>query len=126
MISVCPPGVACGSGTDREREGPVAERTLAIDLGDDLVLGVVAEHAGPQLVAEKDLTAKLSSVTRSIEVVSREAMEAVKKATPDKATVEVGFGLAIEQGQLVALLGKGRAEATITVTLEWSRGDGEQ
>jgi hypothetical protein len=104
----------------------MAERSIAVELDEGVVLGVVAEQSGPQLVSDKDLTAKLSSVTRSIEVVSREAMEAVKKATPDRATVEVGFGLAIEQGQLVALLGKGKAEATITVTLEWARGDGTE
>jgi hypothetical protein len=85
----------------------------------------VAEQQGPQLVADKDITARLSAVTKSIEVIGREALDAVRKATPDKATVELGFGLAVEQGQLVALLGKGRAEASITVTLEWSRDEGE-
>ena len=99
----------------------MAERIIPIDLGDELRMAVVAEQQGPQLVADKDITARLSSVTRSIEVMGKETLEAVKNAAPDKATVELGFGLALEQGTLVALLGKGKAEASITVTLEWSR-----
>jgi hypothetical protein len=102
----------------------MAERIIAVDVGDDLKFAVVAEQQGPQLVADKDITARLSAVTKSIEVVGKEALDAVKKAAPDKATVELGFGLAIQEGNLVALLGKGRAEASITVTLEWSRGEG--
>jgi hypothetical protein len=103
----------------------MAERTIALDLEDGLTMAVVAEQAGPQLVADKDIIAKLSNVTRSIEVVGRETLEAVKRAAPEKATVELGFGLALEQGQLVALLGKGKAEATIKVTLDWSKAETE-
>jgi NTP-dependent ternary system trypsin peptidase co-occuring protein len=89
----------------------MAERIITVDLEDGLQLAVVAQQHGPQLVADKDVTARLSAVTRSIEVVAREALAAARKAAPDKATVELGFGLAVEEGTLVALLGKGRAEA---------------
>ncbi|KQR54061.1 hypothetical protein ASF88_04290 [Leifsonia sp. Leaf336] len=99
----------------------MADRIIAVDIGDDVKIAVAAEQRGPQLVADKDITARLSSVTDSIEVVAKAALDAVKKALPDKATVELSFGLAIEEGKLLALLGKGKAEASITVTLEWSR-----
>lgn len=98
----------------------MAERIFSVDIGRDLKIAVAAEQRGPQLVADKDITARLSSVTESIEIVAKEALEAVKRALPDKATVELSFGLAVEEGQLLALLGKGKAEASITVTLEWS------
>jgi hypothetical protein len=97
------------------------ERRVTIDLGDDVAVVVIAEEPGPELVASEDVVAKLSAVTGSIEKVGREALEAAKRAAPTKATVELGFGLAIEAGQLVALFGKGKGEASITVTLEWAR-----
>jgi Trypsin-co-occurring domain 1 len=96
------------------------ERRVTIELGDDLTMVVVAEEQGPELVSAADVVAKLGAVTGSIEKVGRELLEAVKRASPTKATVELGFGLAIEAGQLVALFGKGKGEASITVTLEWS------
>lgn len=101
------------------------QRPLVVDLGDDLTLVVLAETTGPVLVADENIVAKLSAVTEPIERVSREILEALKRAAPSKATVELGFGLAIEGGQLVALFGKGKAEATIKVTLEWTRSASE-
>ena len=38
-------------------------------------------------------------------------------------TVPVEQVIKAEQGALIALLGKGKADASITVTLEWSRDD---
>jgi hypothetical protein len=99
----------------------MTERIIPVDLGGDIVLAVVAEQRGPQLVADKDITARLTAVTKSIEVVAREALDAVRRVAPDAATVELSFSLAVEEGQLVALLGRGKAEASISVTLEWSK-----
>jgi NTP-dependent ternary system trypsin peptidase co-occuring protein len=98
-----------------------SERTVSVALDDETQLVVVAEQIGPALVADSDVVAKLGKVTDSIERVSREVLEALKRAAPTKATVELGFSLAIEAGQLVALFGKGKGEASISVTLEWSK-----
>jgi hypothetical protein len=100
------------------------ERAVSLDLGDGVTMVVVAEQHGPQLVADDKLLASLDRLTAPVERISREMLEAVKRAAPTKATVELGFGLAIEQGQLLALFGKGKGEASLSVTLEWSRGDG--
>ncbi len=97
----------------------MTEKLLTLDLGDDIQMVVVAEQKGAQLVADDQIEARLISLTGPIERVGREVLAAVKRATPTKATVELGFGMAIEQGQLVALFGKGKAEASIHVTLEW-------
>jgi hypothetical protein len=99
----------------------MAERTVTLDLGEGMKMVVVAEQKGPVLVGEDDIEAKLSAVTGPVERVGTELLEAVKRTLPESATVEIGFGLAIEQGQLVALFGKGKAEASINVTLEWSK-----
>jgi hypothetical protein len=97
------------------------ERAVTLALDDNTQLVVIAEQIGPALVADDEVVAKLGKVTGSIERVSREVLDAVKRAAPTTATVELGFSLAIEAGQLVALFGKGKGEASITVTLEWSK-----
>lgn len=97
------------------------ERTVAVQLDDGTTFVVVAEQVGPALVADDDVVAKLESITGSIERVSREVMEALKRAAPTTATVELGFTLAIEAGQLVALFGRAKGQASITVKLEWSK-----
>lgn len=96
------------------------ERIVALQLDDGEKLVVIAEQVGPALVADNEIVAKLGSVTSSIEHVCRDVLNAVKRVAPSKGTVELGFGLALEQGQLITLFGKAKGEATIKVTLEWS------
>jgi hypothetical protein len=103
----------------------VAEQLIPVGLGDDTTIVVAAEQVGPVLVASSDVVGKLDKVADSIERVSREMLEAAKRAAPTKATVELGFTLALEQGQLVALFGKAKGEASVVVTLEWSNTSGE-
>lgn len=99
------------------------ERTVTVVLEDGTCMVIVAEQIGSSLVSDDGIAAKLSSVTSSIERVSRDVLDAVKRAAPTKATIELGFGVAVEAGQLVALFGRGKGEATIKVTLEWSAAD---
>jgi hypothetical protein len=100
------------------------ERLITVDLGkdergDDVRIVVAAEQVGPALVADDEVVARLGMVTESIERVGRDVLDALKRIAPTKATVELGFGLAVESNGLVALFGKGKGEATIVVTLEW-------
>jgi Trypsin-co-occurring domain 1 len=97
------------------------QRIVTVTLEDGTAMAVLADQVGPTLVADKDVVARLGTVTASVESVSRNLLDAVKRAAPTSATIELGFSLAIEEGQLVALFGKARGEATLTVTLEWSR-----
>lgn len=101
------------------------ERNLVVKLDDQTSMVVIADQVGPALVADADVLARLGTIMGSIERVSRDVLTAVKNAGPTKATVELGFSLAIESGQLVAMFGKGRGEATVKVTLEWSKDKGE-
>jgi hypothetical protein len=97
------------------------ERAMTVQLDDGETMVVVAELVGETMVATTGIVARLGTITSSIERVSRDVLDAVRRAGPTKATVELGFGLAVEAGQVVALLGKGRSEASIRVILEWSR-----
>jgi hypothetical protein len=97
------------------------ERLLAVRLDDGGTMVIAVEQVGSTLVADTSIIAKLSNITSSIEHISRDVLDAVRRAGPSKATVELGFGLAIESGQVVALFGKGKGEASIKVILEWTR-----
>lgn len=97
------------------------ERTVTVDLGDGAMLKVDAvDLGGSQLVGDADLIAPFGEVAGPIESVSRRILEAVQRAAPDKTTIELTFGLAVEAGKLFAFLAKGSADASIKVTLEWS------
>ncbi len=102
----------------------MAEENVVVDLGDDGKLAIAVDSgAGVQLVSddgEPAVVAGLTDITKPISRVGRDLLDAAKAAKPDKAVVEAGFGVAIEQGQLISWLAKGRGEATIKVTLEWS------
>jgi len=97
------------------------ENTVLVKLDDGETMVIVAKPVGGMPVGAKEIVANLSTITASIERVSAAMLGAVRKAGPNKATVELGFALAIESGHVVALFGKGRGEASISVILEWSR-----
>lgn len=98
------------------------ERIVTLDLGDGGQLKVEAQDAGgPELVADSDVVAQLQELVAPIETMGREVLDALKRAAPSKASVELGFGLVVESGKLFALIGKGSAEASLKVTLEWAR-----
>jgi hypothetical protein len=97
------------------------DQQVVVDLGADGKIAVLAEPiGGVQLAGDKDITAALSDISKPIARVGKELLDAARAAKPDKAAVEVSFGLAVEQGQLISLLAKGKGEAGIKVTLEWS------
>ena len=100
-----------------------SERTVTVDLADNGALKIAAvDLGGAELVGEtEEIVAKLSDVAGPIESVSATILEAVKRAAPDKTTIELNFGIAVEAGKLFALLAKASGEASIAVTLEWSK-----
>lgn len=59
------------------------------------------------------------SVSQSIEKISKSLIKAIKKASPNKATVEFGVEFGLKEGQLTAFLVQGTTTANLTVTLEW-------
>jgi hypothetical protein len=97
-----------------------SEQLVKVKLEDGTIFVAEATSLGGSLIGERDIVTNLGSVTRSIEKVSREVFDSLKRIAPTKATVELSFSLALQEGNLVALLGKGKAEGTITATLEWT------
>lgn len=58
-------------------------------------------------------------VSQSIEKISKSLIKSIKKASPNKATVQFGVEFGLKEGQLTAFLVQGTTTANLTVTLEW-------
>lgn len=61
----------------------------------------------------------LDQVTATLDGVARAVRSGVEKAMPSRTTVELGLSLAVKNGLLTTLIVDGRAQASLTVTLEW-------
>lgn len=66
-------------------------------------------------------TLDLDKALDAVGHVGSMAIEKLKAAAPTKATVELKFGFSVEAGKLTALWIGGKGEASLTVTLEWSK-----
>jgi hypothetical protein len=61
----------------------------------------------------------LKDVADSIQEIAATIGDALKKATPRKASVTFGIEVAVQAGKLTSLLVQGSGTATLNVTLEW-------
>jgi hypothetical protein len=61
-------------------------------------------------------------VTEAIEGIAGTLKESLDRVKPRKASLEFGLEVAMESGQLTALLVKGSGTAHLTITLEWGEG----
>ena len=85
---------------------------------------IMVEARVPESTGEEDvvsLTKAFDTVTASIHEVSSRLADTLRAVAPDKATLEMGFDLALENGALVAMLVKGSGSASLRVTLEWDK-----
>jgi len=58
-------------------------------------------------------------VADAIEGVIQMIAAPIQKVKPKKATVKFGMELAIESGQLAAIIVKGSGKANLEITIEW-------
>ncbi len=64
-------------------------------------------------------------VTDAIEGIAESIVTTLQKVKPHKASVEFGLEVALEAGQLTALLVKGSGTSNLKITLEWSEASSE-
>lgn len=101
-------------------------------------VGVVEAALGERTVQIRVVAGEgsddMSSVGLLDKVDLRDALDAVGEAaglvydklehlTPSKATVEFGVSFGVKGGKLTALLFDGKADASLTITLEWDRAE---
>lgn len=58
-------------------------------------------------------------VTDAIEEIGQSVVTTLQKVKPRKASVEFGLEVALESGQLTALLVKGSGTSNLKITMEW-------
>ncbi len=63
--------------------------------------------------------ASFKEVTSAIEGIAESVVTTLQKVKPRKASVEFGLEVALEAGQLTALLVKGSGTSNLKITLEW-------
>ena len=59
-------------------------------------------------------------VNHAIEGMVDTLWDTLRKVAPQKATVEFGFEIGVQNGQLTGIFIKGSGKANLKVTLEWS------
>jgi len=65
----------------------------------------------------------LKDLISAIRGLSRELLDPITSLACESAEVKFGFAATVEEGKLAALLVSGGAEASIEVTLRWSRSE---
>jgi hypothetical protein len=102
---------------------------VRVDMG-DAALYVEAYDLHPESAAdygeERDIAAvkpDMTEVIRALRAFSGSLAESLRESRATRFTIEFGCEIALETGQLVAVLGKASAKSTLKVTLEWEQPD---
>ncbi len=88
-------------------------------------LAAAQSASGRSTSAGQPMSARLTSSTsgmwqiQSIQEIATTIGNALKKASPKKASVTFGLEVALQSGKLTSLLVQGSGTATLNVTLEW-------
>lgn len=96
------------------------QQIVPVQLPDQVKIQVEAIVLG----GEEDVSFRVQSfqgVIDAIESIASAMDTAVQKIKPDKASVEFGLEMAIESGELTALLVKGSGTANLKISLEWGK-----
>ena len=62
---------------------------------------------------------EFAGVTHAIEGMAESVVSTLQKVKPRRASIEFGLEIALEAGQLTALLVKGTGTSNLKITIEW-------
>ena len=97
-------------------------RIVPVELDDGTRIKVRATALG----GEEDVAAlaqvfPFAQIATTIENIAKTLNATVAKINPDRASIEFGVELAIESGQLSALIVQGSTNGNLKITLEWKK-----
>jgi hypothetical protein len=97
---------------------------IPIELSDGTIVKIEATPlGGDQDVSFSSLPFK--EATTVIRAFARDVADSLQEvsttAQPDKISVKIGFEVAVESGQLTALIVKGSGKANLEISMEWSK-----
>jgi hypothetical protein len=82
---------------------------------------VDGEDPGGAEQAGWDKVFDLHQLSETLDGVAHAIKSGVEKAKPTKTTVELGLSLAVKSGILTSVIVDGKAQTSLTVTLEWGQ-----
>lgn len=96
-------------------------KIIPLQLSDGTVIKVEITPIGEQQVSSKtrifkDATKVIKAIANDISETLSEVKQEVK---PDKFSVKLGLEIAVESGELTALIVKGAGKANLEITMEW-------
>jgi hypothetical protein len=91
--------------------------TVPVELPNGAIVQVEVASTGREDVAFD--VKQFQPVADAIEGVVQMIAAPIQKVKPKKATVKFGMELAIEAGQLTAVIVKGSGKGNLEITLEW-------
>lgn len=96
-------------------------KIIPLQLSDGTVIKVEITPIGEQPVSSKtrifkDATKVIKAIANDISETLSEVKQEVK---PDKFSVKLGLEIAVESGELTALIVKGASKANLEITMEW-------
>jgi Trypsin-co-occurring domain 1 len=95
--------------------------TARLPSGELVRVALAASGSGDELTSVGLRDLDLDKAMETVAEIGSLVVGKLKVAKPSRATVELRLGFAIEAGKLTALWLNGRGDASLTVTLEWSR-----
>jgi hypothetical protein len=101
----------------------VPTKIISVELSDGTLVKVEATTIGEQRVAFQsrpfqEVTNAVKSIVSEVAVPLKEISQTVQ---PDKVSVKLGLEVAVDSGQLTALIVKGAGKANLEITMEWSK-----
>jgi len=91
--------------------------TVPIELPNGAIVKVEVTRMGREDVSFNPK--QFQPITDAIEGIVQMIAVPIQKAKPKKATIKFGMELAIEAGQLTAIIAKGSGKANLEITMEW-------
>lgn len=107
-----------------EREDETAEQLIPIDINGSRIYVAAHRIDGRNDAEEQEITArgpKLEQVIEGLAILAEAVAERMKETQATKVGVEFGCEVAVESGQLVAIIGKASTRSTFSVSLEWTK-----
>lgn len=94
---------------------------IPVQLENGKVIKIEVSQTGQEDVGFDDEPLSFKEVTDALEGIVNSLNNTIQKVNPDKASVKFGMKLAVEAGQLTAMIVKGSSKANLEITLEWSK-----
>lgn len=96
---------------------------IPVELSDGTIVKLEATPIGEQQVSFGSLPFKQAmDIVQSFARDVADALQDVRATSqPDKIAVKIGFEVAIESGQLTALIVKGSGKGNLEILMEWDK-----